>query len=84
MMISHYETGTRANPSLLTLQRLADALEVAIEWLLGRTDDKTPVAGPLAALFRSAAEQKGERLDTIKTVLRSLTQEDPGGGKNDK
>lgn len=81
MMISHYETGARAHPSLVTLQRLADALEVAIEWLLGRTEDKTPVAGPLAALFRSAAEQKGERLDAIKSVLRSLTDEPPGGGK---
>lgn len=81
MMISHYETGARAHSSLVTLQRLTDALDVPIEWLLGRTDDKTPVTGPLAALFRQAAEQKGERLDAIKTVLRSLTQDPPGGGK---
>ena len=84
MMISHYETGARANPSLITLQRLADALEVAIEWLLGRTDEKTPVSGPLAALFRSAAEQKGERLDAIKSVLRSLTEEPHRSGRKDK
>jgi transcriptional regulator with XRE-family HTH domain len=77
MMISHYETGARSGPSLVTLQNLADALEVGIEWLLGRTDDSAPVSGPLAALFRSASRQSGDRLDVIKAMLESVTQESP-------
>lgn len=36
--ISHFETGTR-KPSFDNLRRLADALEVSSDYLLGRTDD---------------------------------------------
>jgi len=82
MMISHYETGVRANPSLATLKAIADALNVSIEWLLGRTEDRTPVAGPLAALFRSASQQSGERLEAIKSVLESLTRDTYTSGEN--
>jgi transcriptional regulator with XRE-family HTH domain len=37
-LISHFETGRRA-PSLLVLKRLADALQVTIDYLTGRSDD---------------------------------------------
>ena len=36
--VSHFETGTR-KPSFDNLRRLADALEVTSDYLLGRTDD---------------------------------------------
>lgn len=84
MMISHYETGARSGPSLITLQNLADALEIGIEWLLGRTEDPVPVAGPLAALFRSVSQQSGDRLDVIKAMLQSVTQEGPKDEKETK
>lgn len=42
--ISHFETGTR-KPSFDNLRRLADALEVTTDFLLGRVDEIKAVAG---------------------------------------
>ncbi len=40
--ISHFETGTR-KPSFDNLRRLADALEVTADYLMGRTDDPSGI-----------------------------------------
>lgn len=42
--ISHFETGTR-KPSFDNLLRLADALQVTTDYLLGRVDDIAAYAG---------------------------------------
>ena len=42
--ISHFETGTR-KPSFDNLRRLADALEVTTDYLLGRVSDSQALAG---------------------------------------
>jgi transcriptional regulator with XRE-family HTH domain len=42
--ISHFETGTR-KPSFDNLRRLADALEVTTDYLLGRVTDTEALAG---------------------------------------
>ena len=42
--ISHFETGTR-KPSFDNLKRLADALEVTTDYLLGRVEDMQDLAG---------------------------------------
>lgn len=42
--ISHFETGTR-KPSFDNLRRLADALDVTTDYLLGRVDDFKALAG---------------------------------------
>ncbi len=42
--ISHFETGTR-KPSFDNLRRLADALEVTTDFLLGRVTDANALAG---------------------------------------
>ena len=39
--ISHYETGSRS-PSIANLHALADALEVSVDYLLGREEEVTP------------------------------------------
>lgn len=44
--ISHFETGSRS-PSFDNLRRLADALGVSIDYLLGRQSQST-AAGPVA------------------------------------
>ncbi len=76
MMISHYETGVRSNPSLVTLRNLAQQLKVSMEWLDGRADNPTPIAGPLAALFRSVTEQgSGEKLEIVEAFLKSMTSD---------
>lgn len=42
--ISHFETGTR-KPSFDNLRRLADALEITTDYLLGRVTDAQALAG---------------------------------------
>ena len=42
--VSHFETGTR-KPSFDNLRRLADALEVTTDYLLGRVSDSQGLAG---------------------------------------
>lgn len=42
--ISHFETGAR-KPSFDNLRKLADALEVTTDFLLGRVDEMQEVAG---------------------------------------
>src|ERR1700690_3153104 len=41
--ISHFEIGAR-HPSFANLRRLADALNISTDFLLGRTDEMTGVA----------------------------------------
>lgn len=58
--ISCYENGTRT-PDMETLQRLADALEVSVDCLLGRCDidseiDPTDGSGPLASRIVKEAD----------------------------
>lgn len=42
--VSHFETGTR-KPSFDNLKRLADALDVTTDYLLGRVNDPAGLAG---------------------------------------
>ncbi|WP_419592508.1 helix-turn-helix domain-containing protein, partial [Thiolapillus sp.] len=53
--ISHFETGAR-KPSFNNLKRLADALNVTADYLLGRTDDPEGFAEADVA-FRHGFEQ---------------------------
>ncbi len=62
LMVSHFETGRRQTPSIESLIKLANALYVSADYLIGRTDEKVPSAGPLDAIFRSEAWEKSENL----------------------
>lgn len=70
--ISHFEKGTR-KPSFDNLRRLAQALEVQTDFLLGLTDTQTnsPVAERLARHFenRSATE-----IDMVENFAKMLAQ----------
>lgn len=60
--ISHFETGKRA-PSFENLKRLADALSVSVDFLLGRTEEPRSSGPVVEELFRhfnqmSAADQE--------------------------
>lgn len=68
--ISHFETGTR-KPSFDNLRRLADALDVTTDYLLGRVDHPEALAGAdrlhrdierLSAADRTLAEEIIEKL----------------------
>lgn len=74
VMISHFETGVRPSASADNLVKLSDALEVSIDYLLGRTDDPVPSSGPVEAALRSLERAPGHVLDTVLTIAESLAQ----------
>lgn len=72
--ISHFETGRRA-PSFDNLRKLADALEVSTDYLLGR--EVAPAAGPLYdSLFRHAGKISTEALESLTRIAEQLAQKD--------
>ena len=62
--ISHFETGTR-KPSFDNLRRLADALEVTTDYLLGRVTDDQALAG---------ADRLHRNLDRLTTADREIAE----------
>ena len=62
--VSHFETGTR-KPSFDNLRRLADALEVTTDYLLGRVTDDQALAG---------ADRLHRHLDRLTTADRDLAE----------
>jgi transcriptional regulator with XRE-family HTH domain len=70
--VSHFETGQRA-PSLDSLVKLADALEVSVDTLLGReTLDSHVRVDPI---FLKASRASAQTLDTIKKITSALLSE---------
>ncbi|NHM27964.1 helix-turn-helix transcriptional regulator [Desulfofundulus sp. TPOSR] len=64
--VTSWENGTRV-PEFETLRRIADVLEVSVDYLLGRTDDPSPK--PL--------EQKTEKEDPLTDLLKRFEKETP-------
>ena len=71
--ISHFESGRRS-PSFDNLKRLADALAVTIDYLMGR--ESTPKsAGPAAQqLFRNFEQLSAEDQDNLSTFADFLAK----------
>jgi len=63
--ISHFETGTR-KPSFDNLRRLADALDVTTDYLLGRVDEMQDVAG---------SDRVHRHLDQLSTADREIAED---------
>jgi len=71
--ISHFETGQRV-PSLESLVKLADALGVSVDELLGRVpEDASPQVDPI---FLRASRAPTDTLDAVKRVTAALLGED--------
>ena len=73
--ISHFEAGRR-KPSLVNLRNLADALQVSIDYLLGRTDN--PEAHVDAAAFRDErlySEKDQRLLEEFKSLLAKRAED---------
>lgn len=68
--ISHFETGTR-KPSFDNLRRLADALEVTTDYLLGRVKDTGALAGP-DKLYRHFNRLSSDDQDKIEDFVKLL------------
>ncbi len=71
--ISHFETGSR-KPSFDNLRRLADALEVTTDYLLGRVSDTDSLADA-DKLFRGLDRLTTADRDFIKTFLETREKE---------
>jgi transcriptional regulator with XRE-family HTH domain len=74
--VSHFETGTR-KPSFDNLRRLADALEVTTDFLVGRVDDPAASA-PQGELFRKLGQLTASDRDTIKMFVDQLAKKNQG------
>jgi transcriptional regulator with XRE-family HTH domain len=69
--ISHFETGGRS-PSFDNLRRLADALKVSTDYLIGRSNDAV-MAGPEAdSLFRDYDKLSEEDLKFMQSMKEAL------------
>lgn len=70
--IAHFESGSR-KPSFDTLQRLANALEVTTDYLLGRVDQPS-VAEAGDPLFRDVGKLTGRDRELAKDFLKMLAE----------
>jgi len=68
--IAHFEGGSR-KPSFDTLRRLATALEVTTDYLLGRVDDPE-LAEAADPLFRDVGKLTGQDRELAKDFLKML------------
>jgi transcriptional regulator with XRE-family HTH domain len=77
--ISHFETGGRA-PSFDNLRKLADALNVATDYLIGRTNE-LKLAGPESDnLFRGLEQLSEADLGAIRMMKEALLAKKREGG----
>ena len=70
--ISHFEKGPR-KPSFDNLRRLAAALNVTTDYLLGRTDN-TAEHAQTNILLRKAASLDAEQLNVVANVIDALAK----------
>lgn len=71
--ISHFESGRRS-PSFENLKRLADALSVTIDFLLGR-ESEPKSAGPIAEqLFRDFGRMSADDQESIAKFAKLLAE----------
>lgn len=70
--IAHFEGGKR-KPSFDTLRRLANALEVTTDYLLGRTDQPA-LAESGDPLFRDVSKLTGNDRELAKDFLKMLAE----------
>ena len=71
--VSHFETGRRA-PSFDNLRRLADALDVTTDYLIGRTNEPESSGPNIDKLFRSVGELSEADLDALADIAAILTK----------
>lgn len=68
--ISHFETGTR-KPSFDNLRRLAQALDVTVDYLMGRTDEPGGMPGD-DALYRDIQKLTAENRELAEQFIATL------------
>ena len=79
--VSHFETGTR-KPSFDNLRRLADALEVTTDYLLGRVTDTQALAGA-DKLHRHFERMTSDDRDIAEDFLKMLADKAKADAKKE-
>lgn len=79
--IAHFESGSR-KPSFDTLRKLANALEVTTDYLLGRTDDPA-LAGSGDPLYRDVGKLTTRDRELAKDFLKMLAERSQAKKKGD-
>ena len=72
--IAHFESGAR-KPSFDNLRKLANALNVTTDYLVGRADEPN-VAASADPLYRNVASLTDQNRRTAEDFLRFLTEQD--------
>ena len=75
--VSHFETGSR-KPSFDNLRRLADALRVTTDYLLGRTDEIEGLAASADRLHRRYAGLSAEYQEMADDFIEMLARKNEG------
>jgi transcriptional regulator with XRE-family HTH domain len=81
--VSHFETGTR-RPSFDNLRRLADALGVSTDYLLGRSDSLTGAAATTDILYRDISRLSSDDREVAASLIAKLAERNAkgdGGGR---
>jgi len=71
--ISHFETGKR-KPSFDNLKKLADALEVSIDYLMGRTESMSGSQNQEAEIFRDYEKLTDEDRELARGFMENLAK----------
>ncbi len=69
--ISHFETGRRS-PSFDNLRRLADALSITTDYLLGRVDDPAASGPAVPSAFRDFKNMTSADQELISDLVKKL------------
>ena len=69
--ISHFETAGRS-PSFDNLKRLADALKVTTDYLIGRSDEPALSSATTGRLFRHAEKLSSADLEMLEQMAETL------------
>ncbi len=79
--IAHFESGNR-KPSFDNLRKLANALNVTTDYLVGRADDPS-IAAAADPLYRDVANLTDQNRRTAENFLRFLAEQDRRQGEGD-
>lgn len=75
-MISHFETGERQKASADNLVKLAEALNVSIDYLLGQSDEPELRDARVQAVLRRLSEASDEKIDQTVRVIEAMLDEE--------
>jgi transcriptional regulator with XRE-family HTH domain len=71
--ISHFEIGGRS-PSFDNLKRVADALDVTTDYLVGRSDSPSVSSATASQLFRHAEKLSSDDLVFLRAMAEKLAK----------